>query len=131
MSERDCSTINAATETMERYAAGDEAAFAELYDLIAPRLHGFLTRSISDRALVEDLSQQTLLRVHRARHSFLAGQDVLPWMFVIARRLVVDNFRRASRSTAATSELARIFAHGASERADEVVEANELASRIA
>jgi RNA polymerase sigma-70 factor, ECF subfamily len=131
MTELECSSIDDATETMERYAAGDEAAFAELYGLVAPRLHNFLTRSISDHALAEDLLQQTLLQVHRARSSFLAGKDVLPWLFVIARRLVVDSFRRASRSTTATSEFARIFAHSGSERADDVVEAKELASRIA
>lgn len=39
---------------MERYAAGDDAAFSELYDAVAPRLYGFLQRQLRDRALAED-----------------------------------------------------------------------------
>ena len=34
--------VNGADAAMERYSNGDEAAFAELYDAIAPRLLGFL-----------------------------------------------------------------------------------------
>jgi RNA polymerase sigma-70 factor, ECF subfamily len=79
---------------MERYARGDEAAFAELYDAIAPRLLGFLRRATRDAFAAEDLMQQTLLHMHRARGSFIPGAPVLPWAFVIARRLLTDQARR-------------------------------------
>src|ERR1700690_175500 len=48
---------------MERYAAGNEAAFAELYDLIAPRLYGYLLRKTRNQSAAEDLLQQTMLRI--------------------------------------------------------------------
>ena len=86
--------LDAVDAAMERYARGDEAAFAELYDAIAPRLLGFLRKATRDASAAEDLMQQTLLHMHRARGSFIPGAPVLPWAFVIARRLLTDQARR-------------------------------------
>src|SRR5262249_59355662 len=83
-----------ADAAMERYSRGDEAAFAELYDAIAPRLLGFLRKATRDAFAAEDLMQQTLLHMHRARGSFIPGAPVLPWAFAIARRLMTDHARR-------------------------------------
>src|SRR5262249_37946699 len=83
-----------ADAAMERYARGDEAAFAELYDAIAPRLLRFLCGATRDAFAAEDLMQQTLLHVHRARGTFIAGSPVMPWALAIARRLMTDRARR-------------------------------------
>lgn len=79
---------------MERYANGDDAAFAEVYDAIAPRLFGFLLKARRDRVATEDLMQQTFLQMHRARGSFISGAPVMPWALAIARRLLIDSARR-------------------------------------
>lgn len=84
----------AANAAMDRYAAGDDSAFATLYDLIAPRIHGYLVRQTRDQARADDLLQQTLLHMHRARGRFAPGAEVLPWAFAIARRLLIDSIRR-------------------------------------
>jgi len=86
--------LDGADAAMERYARGDEAAFGELYDAIAPRLLGFLRRATRDAFVAEDLMQLTLLHMHRARGSFIPGAPVLPWAFAIARRLLSDHARR-------------------------------------
>jgi RNA polymerase sigma-70 factor (ECF subfamily) len=86
-----------ADTAMERYAAGDNAAFASVYDAVAPRLFGYLLRQTRDRARAEDLVQQTLLQMHRARDRFLPGAEVTPWAFAIARRLLIDTVRRGKR----------------------------------
>src|SRR4051812_45087970 len=78
----------AANAAMERYAAGDDEAFSELYDALSPRLLNFLTRQTRDSSRAEDLLQQTMLQIHCARGRFLRGADVLPWAFAIARRLL-------------------------------------------
>src|SRR5260221_7124570 len=82
---------------MDRYACGDESAFAELYDLLAPRLFGFLMRQTRDRTRTEDLVQQTLLQMHCARRHFIRGAAVLPWAYAIARRIHIDALRRTKR----------------------------------
>lgn len=79
---------------MDRYADGDDRAFGAVYDLLAPRLMAFLRKSVRDTALVEDLTQATLLQMHRARGQFLRGSAVLPWAFAIARRLLIDDLRK-------------------------------------
>ncbi len=82
---------------MARYGAGDDAAFGEVYDELAPRLFRYLTRLARDPGLAEDLLQQTFLQLHDARGRFLPGADVVPWAYAIARRLFIDSTRRRRR----------------------------------
>jgi RNA polymerase sigma-70 factor (ECF subfamily) len=83
-----------ADAAMERYAAGEETAFSELYDVLAPRLLGFLRKATHDDHAAEDLMQQTFLQIHCSRGSFICGARVTPWAFAIARRLLIDGVRR-------------------------------------
>jgi RNA polymerase sigma-70 factor (ECF subfamily) len=82
---------------MDRYADGDETAFGEVYDLLAPRLYGFFVRQTGDSGRAEDLLQQTLLQMHAARRSYAKGSDVVPWAFAIGRRLMIDGRRRTKK----------------------------------
>lgn len=82
---------------MDRYAAGDDSAFGDVYDEVAPKLLAYLGRQTRDPARAEDLVQRTLLQMHRARGTFLSGSAVLPWAFAIARRLFIDELRRNRR----------------------------------
>lgn len=82
---------------MERYACGEEAAFADLYDELAPRLHRFALRWTRSRSAADDAVQQTLLQIHAARHRFVRGSAVIPWAYAIARRLLIDLGRRRAR----------------------------------
>ncbi|HEX7036611.1 MAG TPA: sigma-70 family RNA polymerase sigma factor [Pseudomonadales bacterium] len=78
---------------MERYASGDDAVFDQLYDLTASRLYGFCLRLTGDPPAADDLFQETYLRVHRARSTYLPGSDVLHWAFAIARSAYRDRLR--------------------------------------
>jgi RNA polymerase sigma-70 factor, ECF subfamily len=121
--------LSEADIAMQRYAAGDDAAFAAVYDGVAPRLYGFLLRQTRDRARAEDVLQQTLLQIHRARDRFLPGAEVMPWAFAIARRLLVDSLRRGKREVLSDDgELDPGRDRGPG--ADEVAQARELAVRI-
>jgi RNA polymerase sigma-70 factor (ECF subfamily) len=118
-----------ADAAMERYAAGDDAAFGRVYDAIAPRLYGYLVRQTREPSRAEDLLQQTMLHIHRARDRFIPGAEVTPWAFAIARRLLVDSVRRARRELLADSSDPD---SGASPDpgADQVAQARELAAHI-
>jgi len=117
---------------MDRYSKGDDTAFEELYDGLAPRLQAFLARHTRDRARAEDVVQQTMLQIHRARGRFSPGAQVLPWAYAIARRLLIDQHRRGDREVlsptgddGATQLLAALDAP-----ADDVAIAKEVAARL-
>jgi RNA polymerase sigma-70 factor (ECF subfamily) len=117
-----------ADTAMERYAAGDDAAFGLVYDALAPRLYGYLLRQTRDRARAEDLLQQTLLHIHRGRSRFIPGAEVMPWAFAIARRLVVDSVRRGKREV--LTPTGETEGHSTAPGADDLVHVSELTARV-
>jgi RNA polymerase sigma-70 factor (ECF subfamily) len=118
-----------ADTAMASYAAGDDGAFLRVYDTLAPRLYGYLLRQTRDRARAEDLLQQTMLHIHRARDRFIPGARVTPWAFAIARRLLVDAIRRGRREVLTTDGEPDAGPSGAA-TADDWVHAGELAARV-
>jgi len=84
----------AADGAMARYAAGDDAAFPDVYRNLAPRLRAFLGRRLRDPSQAEDALQQAFLQIHAARSRFSPGSGVTPWAFAIVRRLLIDGFRK-------------------------------------
>jgi RNA polymerase sigma-70 factor (ECF subfamily) len=119
-----------ASRAMDRYAAGDDAAFGELYDLLAPRLASFLSRRTRDDARTEDLVQQTFLQMHSARRHFAAGAAVTPWAFAIARRLLIDAVRKDHGATDATTARLR-WRQGREEEAPSTPSPGALPDQVA
>ena len=114
---------------MERYSAGDDSAFAAVYDAIGPRLFGYFLRQTRDRGRAEDLVQQTMLHIHRARERFIPGAEVTPWAFAIGRRLLVDSVRKGRREVL-VEEPETQAGPSREPGGDEVVRARELASHV-
>jgi RNA polymerase sigma-70 factor (ECF subfamily) len=85
-------------DLMQRYCDGDAGAFRELYALVAPRLLGYLLKMARERALADDLLQQTFMKVHRARAAYVRGADPLPWIYSIAHRTFIDEARKTKRA---------------------------------
>jgi RNA polymerase sigma-70 factor, ECF subfamily len=82
-------------EAMDRYAQGEQAAFAILYDGLEQKLRAFLTRLTGAPVVADDLLQETFMRIHRARGSFESGAAVVPWAYAIARNAWLDHVRAA------------------------------------
>jgi RNA polymerase sigma-70 factor (ECF subfamily) len=84
-----------ANAAMLRYAKGDDAAFPELYRLLAPRLYR-LCRWLS-AADAGELFQEVFLKIHRARGTFVDSGSVFAWSAAIARKTHVDLVRYRAR----------------------------------
>ena len=82
---------------MARYAAGDVAAFRRLFAQLYPRVHGFFLRSFADPCIADDLTQNTFLKLHRARASYRPDLPLKPWVFTIAASVRRDELRRLYR----------------------------------
>jgi len=119
---------------MDRYADGEDAAFAEVYDLLSPMLLGFFARQTGDRVCAEDLAQQTLLQMHAARRNYVTGSDVVPWAFAIGRNVLIDTRRRTRKEvlfqTAEDDAAARDLGVDRSSIPDDLAESHEMAGIV-
>jgi RNA polymerase sigma-70 factor (ECF subfamily) len=93
-----------ARDLMQRYCDGEAGAFRELYALVAPKLLGYLVKMTRERALADDLLQQTFMKVHRARAAYVRGADPLPWIYSIAHRTFIDETRKHRRAVVRVGE---------------------------
>jgi RNA polymerase sigma-70 factor, ECF subfamily len=79
---------------MARIASGDEAAFAELYDQLAPTLYGIVLRVVRDPAQSEEVTQEVFVELWRRASRFdLSRGGLRGWAVTIAHRRAVDVVR--------------------------------------
>lgn len=83
---------------MARYQQGDAVAAQNLIDSVSGRLYAFFSSQLGSRSRADDMLQEAWLRIHRVRHTYRPGEPLLPWIFAIARRVRVDDYRRRHRT---------------------------------
>jgi RNA polymerase sigma-70 factor (ECF subfamily) len=84
-----------------RIARGDVAAFRTLYDEMLPRVYyyvcrwmfGSLASSAADRAVCEDIAQETFVKYWNNRHNFTELMAVKVYLFAVARNLMLNHSR--------------------------------------
>ena len=84
-------------DLMVRYQRGDAAAVHTLVTNLSPALLRFCSGPGMSRSDAEDLLQDCWLRIHRARHTYLPSEPLLPWIFAVARHARLDAYRRRRR----------------------------------
>jgi RNA polymerase sigma-70 factor (ECF subfamily) len=84
-------------ELLRRYVGGDAGAFAQLVNRFTPELFRFLLRFLGQRAVVEDILQETFIQVHLSAATFDPDRRVKPWLFTIAANKARDQLRSRSR----------------------------------
>lgn len=86
-------------DLLAAYAAGDRRAAQELSTRLVPRVLGFATRMLNDRAEAEDVVQESMLRLWRIAPEWRHGEaQVSTWLFRVAANLCTDRLRKSRRS---------------------------------
>ncbi|MDH6237888.1 ECF RNA polymerase sigma factor SigK [Cryobacterium sp. CG_9.6] len=81
-------------ELLARVARGDELAFGELYDAIAPRVLGLVKRLLVDHAQSEEVSQEIFLEIWQTASRYEATRGgASTWIMTMAHRRAVDRIR--------------------------------------
>ncbi len=91
---------------MRRAQEGDAVAYRGLLSELDGVLRAFLTRLIGEPSLVEDGVQETLIAVHKARHTWDPARAFRPWLMAIARHKAVDLLRRGRNPAEAAASQA-------------------------
>src|SRR5262245_49354120 len=100
---RSMERATAEAERAARMAAaqnGDAAAYAALLTSLLPLLRAFVRGRGVDGSEVEDVVQEIVILIHRARHTWRPDRSFDPWMWAIARNASTDALRRISRERA-------------------------------
>jgi RNA polymerase sigma-70 factor, ECF subfamily len=82
---------------MDGCLAGDEDACTRLVDSHARMVGTVIWRATGDHRIVEDLAQETFLRVFRALPSFDRRAKLSTWIYTIAHRVAIDYLRKVGR----------------------------------
>ncbi len=79
---------------MAAVARGDQQAFAHLYDLVSPGVHGVARSVLRDPDHAAEVSQEVMLEVWRTAARYDRAQGtVRTWVLVLAHRRAVDRVR--------------------------------------
>ena len=86
---------------LQRIAARDTAALAELYDRHSRLLFGLILRIVRDRGEAEEILQEAFVRVWTRAETYDAQMGgPLPWIVRVARNCAIDRLRaRRVRAT--------------------------------
>ena len=90
-------SYNTDDQRMIRLQEGDADAFDEIVAAWQGPLFGFFLKNTRDAQQAEDLVQDTLLRLYRKAWDYLPTGRFKPWLFRVARNLLIDNVRRTKR----------------------------------
>jgi RNA polymerase sigma-70 factor (ECF subfamily) len=120
---------------MERVQAGDQDAFAALYDLLASVVHGAVLRVVRDPAMSEEVTQEVFVELWRTAGRFDADRAaVSTWAVTIARRRAIDRVRREQSQRDRLERAAQQpvgDAHDAADAAVSALEADRVGQAIA
>lgn len=114
---------------IEAAKAGDTEAWSEVYRCYRGAVLAFLTRRTGNRALAEDLTQDTFVRAMAGIGGYQwTGKDLGAWIFTIARNIMLDHDKR--RSSRRESTVAVVADTDSGIRVDELVIAAVEADRV-
>ena len=78
---------------MRQAINGDKRAYAVLLRETARFLRPFLAKSLNMAAEVDDVMQEILISIHKARHTYDGERPYKPWAYAIARYRLQDYLR--------------------------------------
>lgn len=112
-----------AADLLVRTASGDQAAFADLYDMLSSRVFGLIRRVLVDPSQSEEVLQEVFLEIWQSASSFAPkkGQG-RSWVLTIAHRRAVDRVRASQASADRDVRIGARDAHTPQEGIAEQVE---------
>jgi RNA polymerase sigma-70 factor (ECF subfamily) len=97
MADKATRETDPSVDLMLQLREGNEAAFDSLVERWQSPLINFFYRSLSSYEQSEDLTQMVFVRIYRAAPKYEPRAKFSTYLFQIARRLLINEFRRSQR----------------------------------
>ena len=72
---------------------GDQAAYGKFLSTITPMLRRMVSKKLA-QVDVEDVVQEILISIHKARHTYDGARPIMPWLASIASFRITDHLRK-------------------------------------
>jgi RNA polymerase sigma-70 factor (ECF subfamily) len=85
------------SEWMLLAQSGDAHAYERLLISLSRAITGYIFHRFGNVEFADDCVQESLIALHEARHTYLPGRPIRPWVFAIVRNRAIDMLRRQQR----------------------------------
>lgn len=92
------------SELMQRYAAGELAAFEQLYARYKGPLYRYVKRMCRDTDVANDVFQEVWSKLIASRERYEVRAQFNTFLYRIAHNACIDHYRRAGKQTAHDSD---------------------------
>ncbi len=90
--------MNSSADLVARVCQGDSDAFRLIFERYSRPVISFIYDIVNDRALAEELTQETFVRAFRGIHTMRAETKLSTWLFGIARNVARESLRARTRA---------------------------------
>lgn len=90
--------MNSSADLVTRVCAGDAEAFRLIFERYSRPVISFIFDMVNDRALAEELTQETFVRAFRAIRTMRRDTKLSTWLFGIARNVARESLRARVRA---------------------------------
>jgi RNA polymerase sigma-70 factor (ECF subfamily) len=93
-------------ELIQRFIEGEQSCFDEIIHRHKNKVFAYISLYIRDQALVEDIFQDTFLKVIQSVKSgkYVDNGKFLSWVMRIAHNLIIDHFRRIKQMNTTSND---------------------------
>ncbi|MEQ1755175.1 MAG: sigma-70 family RNA polymerase sigma factor [Micropepsaceae bacterium] len=120
---------------MKAAQAAEPRAYAEFLREATSFIRVIARRYHNDASAIEDVVQETLIAVHRMRHTYEPGRPVEPWMAAITRARAIDalrsRYRRAKIETALPGDAVNEVADSRASTESDLVSQSTIGTALA
>lgn len=117
--------IEVSAVLITRLIAGDETAFRAIYDQLHKRLYHMIFSLVKNHEQAEGLLQETFVNLWLNRAKLNESQALYPYLYLTARRLAIDCFRKKMTESNAKSHL-KWYMEAESNETEDLIAAMDL-----
>lgn len=98
--------LEVAAELIVRLKKGEESAFRAIYDLLHTRIYRMVFSLVKDAAKTDEVLQETFVKLWLNRDKLVADQALYPLVYLTAKRMAIDLFRKTLQESNMLTNLA-------------------------
>ncbi|WP_316823524.1 RNA polymerase sigma-70 factor [Pedobacter gandavensis] len=108
-------------ELQAKLIAGEESAFAALYDRYSQMITAYIKRFVNSSDLADDLTQEVFIKVWQCKSKLDEVKSIKAYLLIMARNHTLNSLKKAMRFDVAMAEVIGSFVEQRNETEEELL----------